>query len=120
MLFNAFLLKYFAYRFTGDVLVLNSFSSESIGFLIPLGYLCSLLVLPIVALKYYNGLDWIQDWSIWYVLALFGLYFLYRTLKLILTSYRNFSFNKIYLFIYLCGVEILPAVLIVNAFVNFN
>jgi hypothetical protein len=116
----AFLLKYFAYKFTGDLLVMDSFSSSTIGFLAALGYLCSLLLLPILALKYYNHADWVQEYSLWYFYGLFGLYFLYRGLKLILTSYRNFSFNKIYLFLYLCAVEILPVLLILSAALNYN
>jgi hypothetical protein len=115
-----FLLKFFAYKFTGDVLAISSFSRDITSFLAPLGYMLSLLLLPIFALKYYNNYIWVQDYSIWLIYLLLGLYFLFRSLKLILTSYRNFSFNKIYLFIYLCAVEILPAVIILQAFVNFN
>lgn len=116
----AFLLKYFAYKFTGDLLVMDSFSRDTISFLLALGYLFSLLLLPILALKYYNMAEWVQHYSLWYFYALFGLYFLYRGIKLLLTSYRNFSFNKIYLFLYLCAVEILPVVLILNAWFNFQ
>jgi hypothetical protein len=116
----AYLLKFFAYKFTSDALVIPSFSSENIAFLASLGYVFSLLALPAFALKYYNHYDWIQTYSLWYFYGLIGLYFLFRSIKLVLLSYRNFSFNKIYLFIYLCAVEILPAVLILYALLNFS
>jgi|GEM_PF-3876479 len=109
------LLKYFAYKFTGDVLIMPDFSTSTISFIAPAGYILSLLLLPLFALKYYNELPLIQELSTWLILALIGAYVFYRSIKLLLTSYRNFTYYKIYLFIYLCAVEILPVVLILNA-----
>lgn len=120
LLIVALLLKYFAYKFTGDVLSMPRFSSTTIGFIAPLGYTLSLFLLPVLALKYYNTTEWIQIAANWYIWGLLILYFLFRSLKLIITSYRYFSFFKIYLFIYLCAVEILPVVILFYLLGNFG
>lgn len=89
--------------------------------LIIFNQVCGYALIPVVAMAYFirSPLD---EWLILACLAILGLNYLYRIGQSLITAY-NYSTNLLYLFLYLCALEIVPLLIIVsvvNSRINVN
>lgn len=71
---------------------------------------CTYAILPLVAVAYFVSQP-LNQWLIWVCLALLVLNYVYRLVQSVAGAV-NYSANVLYLFLYLCTLEIVPLLLL--------
>jgi hypothetical protein len=112
-----YLCKFIIHGLLGVLLKMNKLGVGFVANTVSVNNFLSLIVFPFIIFMIYN-----EDhlWSLILtqtVIAIFFISVLYRMGRIALLSHTFFSFPKIYLFIYLCALEIVPWFVIIK-FIN--
>lgn len=114
LVIGVYVIKFYIYRIITFILDMGDGIRALISVHTTLAYVFSIVVFPLLVISYYlKSPQWSQ-----YVMLAVGLvtviYLLYRFVKVFITLSRFFSFPRVYLFLYLCTLEILPLLVLVN------
>jgi|AntAceMinimDraft_17_1070374.scaffolds.fasta_scaffold01289_4 hypothetical protein len=112
-----FLLKIFVIKFTGILFKAKKESEEHILHMFLFNYIIGVtLLFLLVFIIYANKIGIIV---LYVSLVLTGLIYLYRLIRIGLIWSNNKKISMFYLFLYLCGLEILPLILLTKLIVLF-
>jgi hypothetical protein len=109
--------KFLLHSFLGALLSIKKLGVGFISNTISVSNFLALVIFPFIIFYAYNTN---QLWSVIMmqtIIALFLISIVYRILRILVLSHSFFTFPIMYLFIYLCALEILPIVVIVK-FIN--
>lgn len=109
--------KFLLHSFLGALLSIKKLGVGFISNTISVSIFLALVIFPFIIFYSYNTN---QLWSVIMmqaIIVLFIISIIYRVMRILLVSSSFFTFPIIYLFIYLCALEILPVVVIVK-FIN--
>lgn len=109
--------KFLLHSFLGALLSIKKLGVGFISNTISVSIFLALVIFPFIIFYSYNTN---QLWSVIMmqaIIVLFIISIIYRVMRILLVSSSFFTFPIIYLFIYLCALEILPIVVIVK-FIN--
>jgi hypothetical protein len=109
-----YLAKFLLHTIMGGLLKMKKLGIGFVSNTISINNFLALVIFPLIifTVYYHNNL-----WSsvvAQTVVAVFFISIIYRVVRITLLSSRFFSFPKIYLFIYLCALEIMPWLVIVK------
>lgn len=117
-LFVVYTFKILAIQFIGLVFRQNGVAKQYAFNVYLLNNILGLILIPIVAIAYYSGQP-ADTWALYIGSALFALFFVLRFLKSLSIEGVIAPVNLMYLFLYLCTLEILPllvAIKVVNTY----
>lgn len=106
--------KFFLHVLLGLLLKIKKLGVGFVSNTVSVSNFIALVIFPFIIFYAYNT-DTL--WSVIImqtILAIFFISIVYRIIRIILLSHTFFTFPRIYLFIYLCALEILPVVVIVK------
>ena len=75
----------------------------------------SILLLPLLIFGIYAQ----PEWAFWPAIILMGLYILFKALRSIQTGLSESKFSIVYLFLYLCTIEIIPLAIVIKSAIIF-
>ena len=113
----AYTSKFLLHGLLGALLSIKKLGVGFISNTISVSNFLALVIFPFIIFYAYNTN---QLWSVIIMQTIITLFFIsiiYRVLRILVLSHSFFTFPIIYLFIYLCALEILPVVVIVK-FIN--
>lgn len=110
-------LKFLVHVVLGSILQLQKLGIGFISNTISVNNFLALVIFPLIVFTLYHQNQLWSSVLAQAVIAVFGISILYRVVRITLLSNRFFSFPKIYLFIYLCALELLPWFIIIK-FIN--
>ncbi|MCU0442623.1 MAG: DUF4271 domain-containing protein [Bacteroidia bacterium] len=109
--------KFLTHIVLGSILQLQKLGIGFISNTISVNNFLALVIFPLIVFTLYHQNQLWSSVLAQAVIAVFGISIFYRVVRITLLSNRFFSFPKIYLFIYLCALEILPWFIIIQ-FIN--
>jgi hypothetical protein len=110
ILFGYYILKTIALLLCGAIFQVQADARDYISEIYASSHLAAIGLLPaVIVLTFVNNIN--EDIFEKVILALIGLLFLYRTIKMFILM-MNRGLSVIYLFLYLCALEIIPLVLL--------
>lgn len=114
LLMGVYLSKFALHAFLGLLLKMKKLSIGFVSNTISVNNFLALVIFPLIVFTvYYQNPIWSSVLA-QSVVVVFFISIVYRVVRITLLSNRFFSFPKIYLFIYLCALEILPWFVIVK------
>jgi hypothetical protein len=109
-----YLAKFLLHTLLGALLKMKKLGIGFVSNTISINNFLSLVIFPLIIFTvYYHNVMW-SSIVAQTVVAVFFISVIYRVVRITLLSNRFFSFPRIYLFIYLCALEILPWFVIVK------
>jgi hypothetical protein len=109
-----YLVKFLLHGFLGSLLKMNKLGIGFVSNTISVNNFLALVIFPLIIFTvYYHNAVW-SSVVAQTVFVVFFISIVYRVVRITLLSNRFFSFPKIYLFIYLCALEIMPWFVIVK------
>lgn len=115
----AYSVKLITVRGLGFIFNIRNETSEYIFNIFLFGKILGLFLFPLVLCVAFLKLI-----PVYYIFPagyfLIGFFFVYRTFRIIEISFHNNSISKHYLFLYLCGLEILPLIVLIKTFINIT
>lgn len=113
----AYTTKFITVKGLGFIFNMKDETSEYIFNIFLFGKILGLFLFPIVLCAAF-----LRQIPAYYIFLTGGFlicfFFMYRTFRVIEISYHNNNISKYYLFLYLCGLEILPLVALIKTFIN--
>lgn len=120
ILTGVYLAKFLLHTILGALLKMKKLGIGFVSNTISINNFLSLVIFPLIIFTvYYHNAMWISIVA-QTVVAVFFISVIYRVVRITLLSNRFFSFPRIYLFIYLCALEILPWFVIVKYLNGLN
>lgn len=113
-----FLLKIILINILGAVFHTNKETFEYLTNYIVFSIVFGVFLFPLVFFLIYIT-PLFSIWLTYIILVIFGLIYLYRTIRGLLIGLNSERYNLYYLFLYLCTVEILPLCISVKLLINF-
>lgn len=83
-----------------------------------LNNILGMILIPLVAIAYYTGSP-ADMWALYVGLSLFSLFFVLRCLKAFTIEGVATPLNLLYLFLYLCTLEILPLIVVIKVVTSY-
>jgi hypothetical protein len=115
-----YLLKFALHALLGMLLKMKRLGIGFVANTISVNNFLAFVIFPLIIFTvYYHNAIWSSVLA-QTVVAVFFISVLYRVIRITLLSNRFFSFPRIYLFIYLCALEIVPWFVIVKFLNNFQ
>lgn len=115
-----YLLKFMLHALLGMLLKMRKLGVGFVSNTISVNNFLALVIFPLIIFTiYYHNAIWSSVLAKT-VVAVFFISVIYRVVRITLLSSRFFSFPRIYLFIYLCALEIVPWFVIVKFLNNFQ
>jgi hypothetical protein len=115
-----YLLKFMMHALLGMLLKMKKLGIGFVSNTISVNNFLALVIFPLIIFTvYYHNAIWSSVLA-QTVIAVFFISVIYRVVRITLLSSRFFSFPRIYLFIYLCALEIVPWFVIVKFLNNFQ
>ena len=115
-----YFLKFLMHTLLGVLLKMKKLGIGFVSNTISVNNFLALVIFPlIISTVYYQHAIW-SSVIAQTVVAVFFISVIYRVVRITLLSNRFFSFPRIYLFIYLCALEIVPWFVIVKFLNNFQ
>ncbi len=114
VLLVTYILKFALHAFLGYLLEMKKLGIGMVSNTVSVNNFISLVLLPFIIFLIYNDNPIVKTILSEAIIATFFLSIIYRVLRITLLSNSFFSFPKIYLFIYLCALEILPWFVIIK------
>jgi hypothetical protein len=109
-----YLVKFLLHTVLGGLLKMKKLGIGFVSNTISINNFLALVIFPLIIFTvYYHNTLW-SSVVAQTVVAVFFISVVYRVVRITLLSSRFFSFPKIYLFIYLCALEIMPWLVIVK------
>jgi hypothetical protein len=102
--------------FTGSLFGVDHFASEFILTNVIFNIVTGLIIFPLVFSWFYTG----EPTLLYMVAGLFVVIYSYRFLRLFFVGLKVQSFSVVYLFLYLCTLEILPVLVLAKLFNLFD
>ena len=110
-----YFLKYYIIKFLGNLLFINEVARLTAFYTFLSDKALAILITPLILILYYFFID--IDFFILYLIFFFSIFFLFFKLYWIWKVGTNsFGLSSIYIFLYLCILEIYPFVLITKGF----
>lgn len=109
-----YVLKYFLHYIVGLVLQSDRLSSLVVYAQSNMIYALALLLFPCAMIHYYSPEEAVRVGIEKVLLILFVTHFILRTIKSFRIYFEFFPYSRVYIFIYLCTLEILPLLVLVN------
>jgi hypothetical protein len=109
-----YLIKFLMHIILGWLLRMKKLGIGFISNTISINNFLALVIFPLIIFTVYNHNAVWSSVVAQTVVAVFLISIIYRVIRITLLSNRFFSFPKIYLFIYLCALEIMPWLVIVK------
>ena len=110
-----YFLKYYIIKFLGNLLFINEVARLTAFYTFLSDKALAILITPLILILYYFFID--IDFFILYLIFFFSICFLFFKLYWIWKAGTNsFGLSSIYIFLYLCILEIYPFVLITKGF----
>lgn len=106
-IFIIYAVKILFVQFMGNVFGIYPVAKQYAFNVYLLNNILGLLLVPVVAIAYYSGAP-ADTWAVYTGIALFALFFVLRFLKSLSIEGIISPVNLLYLFLYLCTLEILP------------
>lgn len=120
VLTGIYFLKFLLHTLLGVLLKMKKLGIGFVSNTISVNNFLSLVIFPLIIFTvYYHHAIW-SSVIAQTVVAVFFISVIYRVIRITLLSNRFFSFPRIYLFIYLCALEIVPWFVIVKFLNNFQ
>ncbi|MES2560632.1 MAG: DUF4271 domain-containing protein [Bacteroidota bacterium] len=120
ILTGIYLLKFLMHTLLGVLLKMKKLGIGFVSNTISVNNFLALVIFPLIIFTvYYHHAIW-SSVIAQTVVAVFFISVIYRVVRITLLSNRFFSFPRIYLFIYLCALEIVPWFVIVKFLNNFQ
>lgn len=120
LLMGIYLLKFLLHTLLGLLLKMKKLGIGFVSNTISINNFLSLVIFPLIIFTvYYHNALWSSVLA-QTVVAVFFISIIYRVVRITLLSNRFFSFPRIYLFIYLCALEVMPWLVIVNYLKNLT
>jgi len=101
-------LKYALYYLIFQILLTEKLPKMMVVSMSNLGFLFALITFPLLMIVYYSLNDVLRSYLGIGFAILLALFFAYRFFRLLFLTWPTFQFNRVYIFIYLCTLEILP------------
>jgi hypothetical protein len=120
ILFLVYLMKFILHAFFGYLLQMNKLGIGFVSNTISVNNFIALIILPLLVFFTWNRDPVIRTILSQTVIATFFLSIVYRMVRITLLSNSFFSFPRIYLFIYLCALEVLPWFVIIKYLNGFQ
>jgi hypothetical protein len=120
ILFLIYMLKFALHLFLGYLLQMRNLGIGLVSNTISVNNFIALIILPLFIFLIYNDHPQIKIILSETIIATFFLSVAYRVVRITLLSDSFFSFPRIYLFIYLCALEILPWFVIIKYLNRFQ
>lgn len=114
MFIGIYVIKFFIYRIITTILDLRDFMPVMFSLQTVIGYVFTVSALPLVVLAYYvKSAEF--GVMIFNLLGIVGIvYVIYRFIKVFLLLALSTRLPRIYLFLYLCTLEIIPLLVMIN------
>ena len=109
--------KFITHWLLGVILKMNRLGIGFVANTVSVNNFLSLVILPFIIFIVYNENQLLSLILTQTVIAIFFISVLYRMFRITLLSHSFFSFPKVYLFIYLCALEVAPWFVIIK-FIN--
>ncbi len=120
VLMAIYLFKFLLHTLLGLLLKMKKLGIGFVSNTISINNFLSLVIFPLIIFTvYYHNALWSSVLA-QTVVAVFFISIIYRVIRITLLSNRFFSFPRIYLFIYLCALEVMPWLVIVNYLKNLT
>ncbi len=120
VLFVVYMLKFILHAFLGQLLQMKNLGIGFVSNTISVNNFISLIIFPLLIFLIYNHHPLVKIILSQTIIATFFLSIIYRMVRITLLSDSFFNFPKIYLFIYLCALEIVPWFVIVKYLNRFQ
>lgn len=120
LLFAVYIGKFIMHAFFGYILQMKKLGIGFVSNTISVNNFIALVILPLLVFLIYNDNTIIRTILYQAILVTFFLSVVYRIVRIMLLSNSFFSFPKIYLFIYLCALEVLPWFIIIKYLNRFQ
>jgi len=109
---SVYTLKYAIYYLIFQVLLTDKLPRMMVVSMSNLGFLFAIISFPVLMIVYYSLNDVLRSYLGVGFAILLGLFLAYRFFRLLFLAWPSFTFNRVYIFIYLCTLEILPLLLV--------
>lgn len=109
-----YLMKFLMHTILGGLLKMKKLGIGFVSNTISINNFLALVIFPLIIFTVYDHNTVWSSVVSQTVVAVFFISIIYRVVRITLLSSRFFSFPKIYLFIYLCALEIMPWLVIVK------
>jgi hypothetical protein len=115
-----YLVKFLMHTILGGLMKMKKLGIGFVSNTISINNFLALVIFPVIIYTVYDHNTVWSSVAVQTVVAVFFISILYRVVRITLLSNRFFSFPKIYLFIYLCALEIMPWLVIVKFLNNLQ
>jgi len=106
--------KYSLYLIVFQVLQTDKLPRMMVVSMSNLGFLFSIVAFPVLLIVYYSLSEVLRQYlGVGFVVLLF-LFFVYRFFRMLFLTWENFRFNRLYIILYLCTLEMLPLLILAN------
>lgn len=119
VLLAAYLIKFIIVWLIGELLNFSSLSQGLITNTISLNGFLSLLLLPLSIVYIYNEGTFLGNATFYTLVSIFFIGVIFRNLHMFFMAINALRFPLIYLFVYLCALEILPWLLLFKILDNY-
>lgn len=106
--------KYSVYLIVFQVLQTDKLPKMMVVSMSNLGFLFSIVAFPVLLVVYYSLSEVLRQYLGVGFAVLIILFFIYRFLRMLFLAWENFRFNRLYIILYLCTLEMLPLLLLAN------
>jgi hypothetical protein len=115
-----YFLKFILHGFLGGLLKMKTLGVGFVTNTVAVNNFIALVIFPFIIFLLYNNYELLRIILVQTIIATFFISIMYRVVRIALLSNSFFSFPIIYLFIYLCALEILPWFVIVKFLNQFQ
>lgn len=120
VLFVSYILKFALHAFFGQLLQMKNLGIGFVSNTISVNNFIALVIFPLLIFLIYNSHPLVKIILSQTIIATFFLSIIYRVVRITLLSDSFFNFPRIYLFIYLCALEVLPWFVIIKYLNRFQ
>jgi hypothetical protein len=113
-LLMVYILNFLLHTLLGELLKMKKLGIGFVSNTISVNNFLALVIFPLIIFTVYYHSDVLSSVIAQTVVAVFFIGVVYRLIRIALLSNRFFSFPRIYLFIYLCALEIVPWFVIIK------
>jgi len=106
--------KYSLYLMVFQVLQTDTLPRMMVVSMSNLSFLFAIVAFPVLLVVYYSLSEVLRQYLGVGFAVLLVLFFVYRFLRMLFLTWENFRFNRLYIILYLCTLEMLPLLILAN------
>jgi len=106
--------KYSLYLMVFQVLQTDKLPRMMVVSMSNLSFLFAIFAFPVLLVAYYSLSEVLRQYLGVGFAVLLVLFFVYRFLRMLFLTWENFRFNRLYIILYLCTLEMLPLLILAN------